>query len=150
MSSEMNTDCFSDPNGRKCRDLGEWITVSPMKVMAFFGHKHLNVLKMDCEGCEYALARDVARFDPAFFTKVDQVALEVHVSNYWIKDELHLHYLGLLYHMLFVNGFTLEHATVSGCAREKELLGCQQELVAMGYPCGLGKSCHNYLFAKMP
>lgn len=32
--------------------------------------------QMDCEGCEYALARDVLAEDPAFFHHVSQFAVE--------------------------------------------------------------------------
>ena len=141
-------DCFSDPGGRKCRGLAEWIAVSPPQVMSFFKHPHIDVLKMDCEGCEYALARDVAAIDPAFFTRVDQFALEVHASRFWAKSPLHEHYLGLLYHMLFDAGFALEHAQVGGCGRATEIPGCPAAMDKAGYPCGIGKSCHNYLFAK--
>jgi hypothetical protein len=129
-------------------DLAEWIAVSPPQVMSFFKHRHLHVLKMDCEGCEYALARDIAAFDPAFFTKVDQFALEVHASRFWAKSELHEHYLGLLYHMLFAAGFALEDGHVGGCGPATEVLGCPATMQKVGYPCGINKSCHNYLFAK--
>jgi hypothetical protein len=37
-----------------------WDTVSLPKLQNFLGHKNINLVKMDCEGCEYAIARDVA------------------------------------------------------------------------------------------
>jgi hypothetical protein len=148
LSTDMATDCFSDPTRPRCTNLAEWITVSPPQVMALFHHRHIDVLKMDCEGCEYALARDIASFDPAFLSKVGQFALEVHASKWWGKDELHTHYLGLLYHMLLSHGFALVHATISGCARVTEEVGCPPGMEAVGYPCGVGRSCQNYLFAR--
>ena len=87
LDGELQTDCFSDPNGRKCTDLAEWVTVSPPLVMAMFRHRHLNVLKMDCEGCEFALARDVAAHDPAFFSKVDQFAIEVSTAYHTVSSK---------------------------------------------------------------
>ena len=39
------------------------------------GHPHLAVLKMDCEGCEFTLARDILAHDPLFFGRVDQVVM---------------------------------------------------------------------------
>ena len=141
-------DCFSDPGGRKCRDLAEWIAVSPPQFMAFLKHPRIDVLKMDCEGCEYALARDVAALDPAFFSRVGQFALEVHASRFWATTPLHEHYLGLLYHMLFAAGLTLEDAHVGGCGPKTELVGCPPAMQEVGYPCGVARSCHNYLFAR--
>jgi hypothetical protein len=119
-------------------------------MMAAMGHSWLNVLKMDCEGCEYALARDVARFDPGFFSKVGQFALEVHVSKRWLNDTLHLHYLGLLYHMLFSQGFELTHWSIAGCGFASEKMGCMLELDEVGMPCGVRRSCHNLLFSRRP
>ena len=43
---------------------------------------------------------------PAFATGAADP--QVHVSKWWMKDELHVHNLGLLYHMLFASGFELE------------------------------------------
>jgi hypothetical protein len=146
LTSDLEIDCASGPS---CKEYSGWIAVSPPQVMAFLGHKKINVLKMDCEGCEYALARDIARMDADFFSKVDQFAIEVHVSKWWLKDELHLHYLGLLYHMLAKNNLELVHATVGGCSLHHETVGCLQELEAIQYPCGITKSCHNYLFARV-
>jgi hypothetical protein len=124
--------------------------ISPPLMMAALEHAWLNVLKMDCEGCEYAVARDVARFRPDFFSKVGQFALEVHVARKWLNDTLHLHYLGLLYHMLFAQGFELVHSTISGCMPANEKTGCMSELDDIGMPCGIGRSCHNLLFARPP
>jgi hypothetical protein len=42
------------------------------------------VLKMDCEGCEYSIYTSVMEHDPNFFQRVDQFALEVHLSRVWI------------------------------------------------------------------
>ncbi len=109
----------------------------------------INVLKMDCEGCQFALARDVAVLDPFFFNRVDHFLVEVHISKTWIKDEIHVHYLGLLYHMhmLFNSGFQLSDATIllTGCAPADEAPGCPPGLRNVDYPCEMGKMCHNYI-----
>lgn len=36
--------------------------------MKWVGWDHLDVLKMDCEGCEYALARDILKEDPGMYS----------------------------------------------------------------------------------
>lgn len=131
---------------RKCALPAE---ASPPRVMALFGHSWISVLKMDCEGCEFALARDVAAADPTFFSRVGQFAVEVHVPRTFLKGGMELHFLGLLYHMLSAHGFELVQAKVKMCGRKHEETGCLPELVALGYPCGIGRGCHNYLFARL-
>ncbi|KAJ3038807.1 Methyltransferase-like protein 24 [Rhizophlyctis rosea] len=127
----------------------QWLTTSLPGLKRFLGHEHVNVLKIDCEGCEYALARDVAREDPTFFSKVDQLAIEIHVSRNWIKTSEHVHYLGLLYHMLEVNGFRIMDSKIYPCNSYDEALGCPKEFEEIGYVCGTGKMCHNYLFSRV-
>ena len=68
-----------------------YITISPPKMLKALNDIFLDVLKMDCEGCEYALAKEISISDPHFFKKVGQFALEIHVSKLWITDEEHEH-----------------------------------------------------------
>lgn len=141
-------DSDPEPSCVQARECSLPATAAPPRVMALFGHSWLSVLKMDCEGCEYAIARDVAAADPSFFSRVGQFAVEVHVPRAFLKGERELHFLGLLYHMLSSSGFELIQAEVSGCSSKHEKTGCLPELVALGYPCGRGRGCHNYLFAR--
>lgn len=122
--------------------------VSPSQLMVTFKHSWLAVLKMDCEGCEFALARDIAREDPGFFSKVGQFAVEVHVPKVFLKDDLHAHYLGLLYSMVFESGLELAHASIGGCSPEHDATGCVEALADVGYPCGKGLGCQNLLFSR--
>ncbi|KAJ3056200.1 Methyltransferase-like protein 24 [Rhizophlyctis rosea] len=126
----------------------EWLTTSVPSLKKFLGHRKIDILKMDCEGCEYSLARDIAREDPTFFKNVDQFAVEVHISKNWIKTSTHVHYLGLLYHMLQHYGFRLMHSEITPCHPSDEALGCPRELLDAGYKCGPYMMCHNYLFSK--
>ena len=45
------------------------------------GNTPIPVLKMDCEGCEYALYDSVMHHNPGFFMRVDQFVIEVHLSK---------------------------------------------------------------------
>lgn len=126
-----------------------WITTSPPELAKFFDHKYVSALKMDCEGCEYAIADDVILHDPHFFKKVSQLEIEVHVSKNWVKSNRHVHNLAMLYLMLFKEGFFLSDYTVAGCSPVDEALGCHDLFTKYGYPCGSNLSCHMYLFAKL-
>ena len=135
--------------GAKMRAASPFHIVTSMPALRkWLGHSHVTVLKMDCEGCEYSLGEDIALEDPAFFTHVDQFAVEVHVSKHWLETQNALYSLGLLFYFLEEAGLRLQHAEILGCDPKKERIGCMDELVEMDYPCGLGKSCHNYLFAR--
>lgn len=127
-----------------------WLTVSPVKLMQFLGHKELAVLKMDCEGCEYAIAKDLfLHGDPRFFSRVEQFAFEAHVSKAWTKTSDHIHYLGLLYHILFREGFHMERRAALPCSGEDEILGCMDELLQAKYPCGRGRMCQEFTFSRI-
>lgn len=113
----------------------------------------LAVLKMDCEGCEYALARDVQQQEPDMWSKVDQFAVEIHVSKKWITSFEHLHNLALLFKQLADAGFTMLHAPKgTGCAPSDEAPGCPDELVEVDFPgCRKreGGMCFNMLYARV-
>ena len=109
----------------------------------------LNVLKLDCEGCEYALAREISLTNPHFFEKVGQFALEIHVSKFWITDKEHEHGLGILFYLLEQAGLKIFHAEIVACSYDHEVYGCPSTFEQIGFPCGIGKMCHNYLFARI-
>ena len=61
----------------------DWFFMSPplLAKLVAPGNMPIPVLKMDCEGCEYALYDDVIQHDPSFFMRVDQFVIEVHLSK---------------------------------------------------------------------
>lgn len=118
--------------------------ISPVDFRIELQHSRIKVLKMDCEGCEYALVNSMALSDPLFLDHVEQFVVSVHLSQKWI----HVRNLGLLYHFLFQSGFKLIHAVLAHCDPLHEATGCSLELLRINYPCT--KHCHNYLFARYP
>jgi hypothetical protein len=124
------------------------LTTSKPALRRWLGHPRVAALKMDCEGCEYALPRDVALEDPGFFDRVDQFAVEFHVSRRWVDSEEAVYALARLHQQLRTAGLVLQSALVGGCAAENEAAGCHELLVEAGIPCGPGKCCHNCLFAR--
>lgn len=120
-----------------------WVANIPL-LKKTLGVPHLNVLKMDCEGCEYALARDIIKDDPTFFDHVDQFAVEIHLAKEWLKDKETLYYYGILLKLLHDSGLRLHHTQRASCAPEHTKTGCIEDFL-----CESANRCHNYLFAKM-
>lgn len=111
-------------------------------------HNNISVLKMDCEGCEYSLARDVELEDPSFFSMVDQVALEIHLAKKWAATYKHVLSLGHLMGLMDQAGLLLRDATITSCWGPDEATGCAPGLKEAGWPCGKEMMCQNLLFAK--
>lgn len=130
-------------------NIRRWVFISPAQLPMLYNHQHIAVLKLDCEGCEYALARDMAIHNPSFLARVDQFVVEVHLAKHWASTDEHIHYWGLLLHVLREAQFTLVHAAMGGCHKDHEATGCPEGLVSIGYPCRQFLMCHNYVFAKV-
>lgn len=135
---------LSEENDRR------WPLVSTVpKIQKSFSHITIDVLKMDCEGCEYSLARDIEEENPNFFDNIDQFATEIHVAKYWINSEMHLLNMGKLFLLLEQAGLRLMHASMSGLGYESKNLQCPQEILDIKYPCDRNTQLHNLLFARM-
>jgi hypothetical protein len=104
---------------------------------------------------EYSLARDILVEEPDFFHHVDQFTFEVHLNKYWVDDMETFYYLALLFKLLHEAGHEIMGAAIKGCGRPVERYGSMQEFIDMGYPnAGADlkgrRSCHEYLFARVP
>ncbi len=127
---------------------GAWFLANVPLLAKALSIERLQVLKMDCEGCEYALADDIIKHDELFLDKVDQFAIEVHTSALIAKTRDHALALGRLYQLLQEAGLELVHAAVQYCNDEHAAYGHQAEFVAVGYPHSRNDYCQNLLFAK--
>ena len=132
----------------------EWWYTSMPALRKFLKLDRVNIMKIDCEGCEIALSRDILAEDPAFFNHIDQMTIETHVTGAWIETKEELYYFGLLFPLLEEAGFVMVSSMVFGCNIRHEKYGCMPELREWGFACGLGphrkqaKSCHDFLFVK--
>lgn len=111
----------------------EWWSTSVPALKKFLKLSKINVLKMDCEGCEYALARDILEEEPNFFDHVDQFSFEVHLTKVWMEDTETLYYFALLLKLLDDAGLKLQHSVRGSCSPQDESAGCMEELKAINY-----------------
>ncbi|KAL7558672.1 hypothetical protein ACA910_010045 [Epithemia clementina (nom. ined.)] len=159
----MGATILSDNEERQINKGGteEWWTTSMPKLKDFLGLDHVNVIKLDCEGCEVALARDILAEDPTFLLHVDQLSIETHVTKTWITTLEQVYYFGLQFPLLEEAGFQLEWSNIFGCSKRHEDSGCMPEFAEMEFPCGfdpwpghpkvvLGRSCHDFLWKRYP
>jgi hypothetical protein len=139
----------------------DWWETSMPGLRSFLGVDYVDIIKMDCEGCEVALARDIILEDPDFLKRVGQISIETHVTKTWIKTREHIYYFGLHFALLEEAGFQLEWSSVFGCSKRHEITGCVPELEKYGFPCGYrpwpghptvvrGRSCHDFLWKQYP
>lgn len=136
----------------------EWWMTSFPKLRYFLGLEKIDILKIDCEGCEVALSRDILREDPTFLFHVDQISIETHVTKIWMTTKEHVYYFGLLLFLLEEAGFVMEWSSVFGCSKRHEVVGCMEEISSV-WPCGydpwpgrpnavFGRSCQEYTWKR--
>ena len=135
-----------------------WMTSFP-KLRYFLGLEKIDILKIDCEGCEVALARDMLREDPTFLHHVDQISIETHMTKTWMTTREHVYYFGLLLVLLEEAGFVMEWSSVFGCSKRHEVKGCMEDITDTAWPCGYdpwpghpkvvkGRSCQEYTWKR--
>jgi Methyltransferase domain len=127
-----------------------WDSINFATFRAALGHRHLAVLKVDCEGCEYQMYRDiVAAQYPDFFRTIDQVAFEVHAySKFAATDALALD-LGRMYVLMRRSGLTLVSAVLTACGDSSGYLCDNAVFKEAGYPC-TRVGCQDLGFARLP
>jgi hypothetical protein len=152
------------PNEERQIDKGgqvDWWTASIPSLMKTLSVEHLDVLKIDCEGCEIAFTRDILAEDRTLLHKVDQISLETHVTKLWINSTETLYYFALQFPLLEEAGFVLEWSDVFGCSKRHEIHGCMPQFEEWGFPCGykdwpdhpnvvIGRSCQDFLWKRYP
>ena len=127
----------------------EWDSISVTELMKKYRDTNLAVLKMDCEGCEFALADDIIENDPTLFERVDQFAFEIHLPTTFMPTDEHHIALGELFSLLYYSGHVLIKHEINGCNPRHEDSGCHRHLVELNYPCARGQMCQNILFARI-
>lgn len=118
-----------------------WTYYSIPSLVAWFGG-HIDVLKMDCEGCEYAIAPDLMKEAPGMFLGIQQFNIEMHFPVRFTPTDEHVYNLGRLYRLLQLSDMTLRHVDYGGCGRPYEC----SDLLNTYLQCKPG--CRSYLFAK--
>lgn len=148
------TSCFMKI-GAPLLTRSEFPVASPVEMMQRAGWNRVHVLKMDCEGCEYAIANSVlgcedhsdTPCDREFFFKVDQLALEIHTTKTFAPTRAHAYGLAKLFWLLEEAGLKLIGGFTTHCAPEDEALGCVEEMSKPGFLCI--PACKNVLWARV-
>lgn len=112
-------------------------------LIRWFGHRRLFALKVDCEGCEYALAPAVDAEFPHMFTHIDQLNIELHVHSSFLSSAAELDNLDRLLTQLRAARLHLAHVDPTSCGRGSD---CAPELERLGFPCTM--DCASFLFAR--
>ena len=123
-----------------------WIYAGVPQMMDAFQAHHLDVLKLDCEGCEFAVSGDILKAGFNIFRTIDQVVVELHLSDAFLKSQDHVIELGKLFFLLRAADLQLIDAQITELADYHET-GCDR-LADTGYPCKQHAACHNLLFAR--
>jgi hypothetical protein len=125
----------------------KWQVVTSVPALRhFMRHSYIDVLKMDCEGCEYSLARDISAEDPLFFHRVGQFEFESHVNTVFMTSERHTIWYAELFKLLEEAGMKMMHMCTADCGGTDE---CEPLLESTGYPCKRGmQKCHMFTFAR--
>lgn len=146
---------FAAPMPTQSNSSNDWFTVSPTTIAKLFDKNESLILKMDCEGCEFALYNDIAQKEPNFFNRVDQFAFEVHLPKTRLKlggvglrRKQDLIALARLFKTLESAGLNLAHAMITKCWFIDERFGVMQELIDLGYYRKGEGMCQNLLFSK--
>jgi len=138
---------------------------SPFPVMspydwAIQNQVSFNILKMDCEGCEYALYSDNLKTNFTMLDTLEQFVIEVHLGQGFMKSDKHFWaYAGLL-RVLFEHDFQIVDSELGGCSWLDARLGCNEKMTKYGCVGGKradnvsmnvegGNTCQNILFSKV-
>lgn len=124
--------------------IGYWFLADVPLLSRALSMQSLQVLKMDCEGCEYALANSVQKHDPCFFHKVDQFAVEIHITKLIAKTRAHIDGLGQLYFLLEAAGLELVNADLLYCNFEHAAAGTLNYFGDFDYPNKANQYCQTF------
>lgn len=137
----------------------EWILASLPSLRKFLEWDYVDIVKIDCEGCEVAMARDILLEDPSFLEKIGQISIETHATKTWVETDEELYYYALQFPLLEDAGFKLIWSNIFGCGKY-EHDGCRPEMMEkMNMSCGnrprneknlvpIGWSCHDWLWQR--
>lgn len=120
-------------------DLSKVVHLDEM-VATYVPNRRINVLKIDCEGCEYEAFDFVAMYSPRLLCNVSQVNIELHYSYKFHKLKHGSQLTSLLSHLWIDHGFRVFKASANTGWRE-EAKSVHPDLLRWGWP-SYG-CCHN-------
>ncbi|MDB0053617.1 hypothetical protein N9F40_01135 [bacterium] len=91
-------------------------TSVPEAISTVSADSSLSVLKMDCEGCEYAVPRDSKGKN--IFNKIEQFAVELHIDRRFLQTSEHMEAFESLLGMLDESGLEVSMLHFTGCGED--------------------------------
>lgn len=128
-----------------------WGETDPIEMFEKSGWKTLDVLKMDCEGCEYYLATALEK-RPDFFDLVTTFTIEFHAPKTWAKTPQHVENLGMLVHHVLKSGLTLVHTDEGECWDTRITKTLPSHFIPEMYKYSFGRDfhCRSFTFTRIP
>uniref|UniRef100_A0A7S2XH10 Methyltransferase domain-containing protein n=1 Tax=Lotharella oceanica TaxID=641309 RepID=A0A7S2XH10_9EUKA len=126
----------------------------PVKAGAPSWDGHLDVVKIDCEGCEYTIADTVLKEDRHFFKNIDQVVLELHMPKAFAPTRDVAMGIPKLIYLLEEAGLMVQPQPTGkwgACSAHFERKGCADLFVELGYERCVKKQmriCNHFIFYR--
>ena len=129
----------------------KWMQVSPSGIRRsglIPSGSRIFSLKMDCEGCEYAIYPWLVNEEPNFFDFVDSFAIEVHISKHFMTSVDDFWNYAKFLAMLKRAGLELVHSKFGECSYIHWKGGCIPEVYEVKYPCDMEIACQMFTFGR--
>ncbi len=139
LSGEAESSTRKVVQSRSGKQLGPLYSLREM--MEMLHHRHLSILKIDCEGCEWDFFAHIKKYRNLL---PDQLAIELHFSKWFgIDSPSQFQRIGDAFEVLAEEGFARVHYHQNGGPEYSEM---SEIALQAGFPAG--KCCRELIFKR--